>query len=761
MLACLTILLTTLVVWTHQVALNANRFTYLVENVVTDPAVTDPISKRISIQVVDALGVQERLEARLPDAIKPLAGALAASVTERIDQRLKVALQDSRLQGALVGTLGFTHAQIVRLLRGETDNLAVTDGYVTLDVFPVVGAALTELQSMGLIPADVQLPDLTSPDAPDVLAQRLETSLGVTLPPDFGTIQLMPAARLATAQTIVRAFDLVVILLLILSIALVALTLWLAPNRRRMLIYLGIGVLVVFLLARLAIGAAENAIIGGIADGDVAGAARTMVDATLQDLRGITVLILIGTVILVIAAYLWGRPKWVMATTSYVSDTAGRAGSAAGAAASGGAASVAGRAPDRETVEDTVRENRSAVEKYGIGIIVFVLVWIGARPGGRTAGAALVIGFLLLLRAIDGGSDDEAAEVRCRWDHHRGASCRRDRDPGGSARRGRGSTVDPGGVGGRRNGGTGAAPAAAARSGSAAPAAPAASAAAAPAKKPATPRKPAAKKAPAKPKQPPSQSRRQPDPPRPPARPVRPRQTRTGASSFSMRIAVALNSAVPDFGSVASIVSRLTARDLVLEVQGHERQARPERRVDPDRDLDLAAARDDPDDLAVGQAVGRRILGARVEALAAAQRRGVAAVWTPVLYESRRRPVVRRIGKSSVSLSTGGSWSTGMNGTRLPGTGSSHSREWRNSSPGWSRRSTATGCHPAPRGARSSSRRGPARGAGPRPRRPRGRPRPIRRPSGSPGRRRSPGRRARPRAGRPPCARAGRAAPSW
>ena len=88
-LACLTILLTTLAVWTHQVALNTNRFTNLVENVVTDPAVTDPISKRISIQVVDALGIQERLEARLPDAIKPLAGALAASVTERIDQRLQ------------------------------------------------------------------------------------------------------------------------------------------------------------------------------------------------------------------------------------------------------------------------------------------------------------------------------------------------------------------------------------------------------------------------------------------------------------------------------------------------------------------------------------------------------------------------------------------------------------------------------------------------------------------------------------------------
>ena len=86
---------------------------------------------------------------------------------------------------------------------------------------------------MGLIPSDVQLPDLTSPEAPEVLAQRLQTALGVTLPPDFGTIRLMPFERLATALTIVRAFDVVVIVLIVLSIVLVALTLWLASNRRR------------------------------------------------------------------------------------------------------------------------------------------------------------------------------------------------------------------------------------------------------------------------------------------------------------------------------------------------------------------------------------------------------------------------------------------------------------------------------------------------------------------------------------------------
>ena len=221
----------------------------------------------------------------------------------------------------------------------------------------------------------------------------------------------MPAARLAAAQNVVRIFDLVVIVLIVLSALLVALALWLAANRRRMLIYLGIGVVIVFLIARLAMNAARNVIIGGIADGDVRGAAQTIVDSTLRDLRGVTVLIIIATVIVVIAAYLWGRPRWVMATTAYVSDTAGRAGSAAGAAASGGASGVAGRAPDRETVEQAVRENRSVIERYGLAIVVFILFWLALGLGIALLGAALVVGFELILRAVAGPSGDEATET--------------------------------------------------------------------------------------------------------------------------------------------------------------------------------------------------------------------------------------------------------------------------------------------------------------------------------------------------------------
>ena len=244
------------------------------------------------------------------------------------------------------------------------------------------------------------------------------SALGVTLPPDFGTVRLMPVARLAAAQNVVRIFDLVVIVLIVLSALLVALALWLAPNRRRMLIYLGIGVVIVFLLARLAMNAARNVIIGGIADGDVRGAAQTIVDSTLRDLRGVTVLIIIATVIVVIAAYLWGRPRWVVTTTAYVSDTAGRAGSAAGAAASGGASGVAGRAPDRETVEQAVRENRSVIERLRAGDRrvhpVLAGPWTGDRAAGRCPGGRVRTDPAGRRRSIGRRGDRDLLRAICR-----------------------------------------------------------------------------------------------------------------------------------------------------------------------------------------------------------------------------------------------------------------------------------------------------------------------------------------------------------
>ncbi len=410
-LACLTILVTTVAVWTHQVAFNTNRFTALASRVITEPAVIDPLSARISAQVVDALGVEARIAARLPDAAKPLAGALTVAVRDAIDKRLQAVLSNPRIQQALTNTLSFTHAGIMRLLRGQSDALSIVDGYVQVHVFPIAGAALAELQAMGLIPPEVQLPDLSSAEAPEVLAQRLEAALGITLPDDFGTIQLMRAERLQTARSVVQAFDIIVVALVILSVVLVALAFWLARDRRRMVIYLAIGTIIAFLLARMLIRSVEDAALAGIADPDVALGIRAVVDATIEDLRGLTLIILVVTVIVAVAAYLWGRPKWVESVASQAGAAAGRAGGAAAVAGSAAMGAAAERQPTRATIEETVRTNRASVERTGLAVIAFIVAWIALGLEVALVGAALVVGFELLMRAIASPPEAEADAV--------------------------------------------------------------------------------------------------------------------------------------------------------------------------------------------------------------------------------------------------------------------------------------------------------------------------------------------------------------
>ncbi len=321
-LACLTILLATVAVWVHQVAFNTDRFTGLVANVIDEPDVIAPLSAAVSEQVVAALDVQTRIAGRLPDVAKSLAPAITLAIQDGIASRLQVGLARPQVQALLLKTVSIAHTRVMNLLRGNSDAVSVVDGYVTIEVLPLVQAALSELQSVGLLPDGVQIPDLSTSEAPGVLVQRLSTALGVTLPADFGTIRLMPADRLLAAQTAVRAFDIIVVLLIVLSFVLVALAIWLARDRRRMVVYLALGTLIAFLVGRLAIDAFTDALISGIQDQGLAMGVRTVVEATVDNLRSVTIIIVIATAIVAVVAYLWGRPRWVVALTSGKEDPA-------------------------------------------------------------------------------------------------------------------------------------------------------------------------------------------------------------------------------------------------------------------------------------------------------------------------------------------------------------------------------------------------------------------------------------------------------
>ena len=400
-LACLSIVVTSVAVWTHQVLFNTDRFTALVTDVVADPAVIDPLSTRISQQVVDAVGVQARIEARLPDAVKPLAAPLTVAIRDGIDRRLQIALSNPRVQTALLRSVSVTHAAIMRVLRGDPENVNIVNGYVTVDVFPLIGEALAQLQEIGLIPAGIQLPDFSSGDPPDILTGRLATALGITLPEGFGTIQLMPADKILAARTAVKAFDIIVIALIILSVLLVALALWLADRRRRMLIFLALGTIVAFVIARGLIRGVEGVIVGGIADQDMAGAVRSSLDSVFDDLRSLTLLILIATAIVAVAAYLWGRPTWAVSVASSAGGAARQAGATVGSTAAAAGSS-------RADLGDTILANRTTIEKAGFAIIAFAVVGLAVGIEIALLGAALIVGLELALNALGGKESEDA-----------------------------------------------------------------------------------------------------------------------------------------------------------------------------------------------------------------------------------------------------------------------------------------------------------------------------------------------------------------
>jgi hypothetical protein len=290
----------------------------------------------------------------------------------------------------------------VRLLRDQSDAISVANGYVQLDVFPVIGVALAQLQTIGLIPADVVLPDLTTDEVPSALAARLESALGITLPPDFGTIQLMPADRLVAAQTAVKVFDIVVIALIVLAVLLSLLAIWLAQRRRRMVLYLALGTLIAFILMRFSARTLPSAVTGGIQDQGIAGALRSVLASVAADLIGLTTIILVVTVAILIVAYVAGRPAWLVRLTSRsrgaVAATAARTTSAAADARS------------QTDVSATVRNNRTAVERVGIGAIAFIVTWLAIGLEVALLGLALVVAWLLIVRIVS-AEPESAAET--------------------------------------------------------------------------------------------------------------------------------------------------------------------------------------------------------------------------------------------------------------------------------------------------------------------------------------------------------------
>ena len=314
-LTCLSLLFSTVTIWAQQTFLNnTDRWIEIVGPIGQNPAVINALSAYAADQTVTLLQVQQRAQNVLPSQGQFLAVPITNVVRNFTQSRVADAMRKGRFQQAWITANTVVHTQIVAALRGQSKSLTIANGTLTLDLVPIITEALQIVREniSGLIPSQVQLPNPNNQSVQQSI-QRLSQALGVQLPQNFGQVVILQSDQLTTAQHAVALVDLFSILLPLLTLALFIAALWLSQDRRRTIINLGIGIAIVFLLAKIAMSYFQQMAVSSIANPTAKAVTQQVIAQALSYLVNSTTWLLIIGVISALVAFLIGKPEWFKA----------------------------------------------------------------------------------------------------------------------------------------------------------------------------------------------------------------------------------------------------------------------------------------------------------------------------------------------------------------------------------------------------------------------------------------------------------------
>jgi hypothetical protein len=342
-ISALLVLASTVAVWAYRTALDTDRFMATVEPVLDDPAFYSALSDRVSDEVLVALDLETRVALRLNqlddyvsgalvDAIEPtpqaqdlldrfdrptlaalappITSALEDRVTQRVDQFITSEAFTTRFP-TLVREAHEAGVALVRNDMAELPNVYTADGEVRLNLIPIIREVLSQVvdEIRDFLP-DVELPDAIS-NRVDEGVQQLGDALQAQLPADFGQVTLMSQDALSGVQESVHRLNQLVWLLVLVTVASIGATIAISPNRRRTLVYLGIGIVIALLLGGIALRRLRAAVLAEAATPDGERAASLLLDQMLSSVRTIALIVGVVAVVGAAIAYLAGRPAWV------------------------------------------------------------------------------------------------------------------------------------------------------------------------------------------------------------------------------------------------------------------------------------------------------------------------------------------------------------------------------------------------------------------------------------------------------------------
>ncbi len=312
-LSCILVVMSTTVVWAHRTVLNTDTFVHTVGPVFQHPAVDTAVATRATDQLFTQLRLQERLREALPAKVSFAAGPITGATEGYVSGQLAKVLGSDRFQTVWINALTFTHETVVAVLRGKsTATISTTNGYIVLNTVPLINKALGSVSGLAsnLTGKNVSLPTITSAEPPKQAVEKLSKALGVQLPSNYGQITLVRSSHLAIAQRGVRAFDRLTIILPLLTLALIALSLWLSVSRRRTLVQLLVGSSLLLIILRRVVIYEQSALANDANNHQVA---QIVLGQLLHGFFNLTAWLLVIALVVLVVALVTGPYRWAVA----------------------------------------------------------------------------------------------------------------------------------------------------------------------------------------------------------------------------------------------------------------------------------------------------------------------------------------------------------------------------------------------------------------------------------------------------------------
>lgn len=366
-------------VWVRNLVLDSPRYVDTVAPLSKNEAIREAVAIRVSTEVIDALDVRRRAQEALPKRAKFLAAPIATGAQELVRSTTLRLLETDTFDKVWRLANENAHDQIVVALTGEEKGAITTnDGKVVLNLGPLAAGVARQLGSLGIgVPKNLDV-------------SRLNVRF-----------VLIASDDLKSVQTYARVLDKLSWILPLITFLLYAVAVFLAANRRRALMRVGVGVMIAMGVSIVGFGFARSTYLDNLPDTVQSPAAAAAIFDTVTRFveRGIRALLVIGLLVW-LGAWLSGPSKPAVTVRRQWNLMTGRAGMGLSSAVEIG------------PVNRWVAANATGL-RFAVGGVILGLLWIWDHPGGLTIlflGVLLVAG-LGVIQVLGAGAKTEVQEA--------------------------------------------------------------------------------------------------------------------------------------------------------------------------------------------------------------------------------------------------------------------------------------------------------------------------------------------------------------